>query len=35
VAYPDSHIESGNRLSCFLGRLENAFGDWAFYFMCT
>ena len=29
--YPDNHIESDNRRSWFLGRLERAFGDDAFY----
>lgn len=31
VSYPQNHIESDNRLSWFLGRLERAFGDDAFY----
>jgi len=29
--YPDDHIESDNRLSWFLGRLEQKYGDSAFY----
>lgn len=29
--YPDNHIEADNRLSWFLGRLEQTFGDEAFY----
>lgn len=31
LAYPDRHIEIDNRLAWFLGRLETAFGDEAFY----
>ena len=31
LAYPDQHIEADNRLSWMLGRLEQAFGDDAFY----
>ena len=31
LAYPDRHIESDNRLSWFLGRLDEAYGDDAFY----
>lgn len=31
LAYPASHIEADNRLSWFLGRLDRAFGDQAFY----
>jgi hypothetical protein len=31
LAYPQNHIESDNRLSWFLGRLDNAYGDKAFY----
>lgn len=31
LAYPDQHIEIDNRLAWFLGRLEQAFGDAAFY----
>ncbi len=31
LAYPDRHIEADNRLSWFLGRLERAYGDRAFY----
>lgn len=31
LAYPDRHIEVDNRLSWFLGRLDEAFGDRAFY----
>jgi hypothetical protein len=31
LAYPDRHIESDNRLSWFLGRLEKAYGNDAFY----
>lgn len=30
-AYPQDHIEADNRLSWFLGRLDAAFGDNAFY----
>jgi len=29
--YPDYHIEADNRLSWFLGKLDNYFGDNAFY----
>jgi hypothetical protein len=29
--YPANHIEADNRLSWFLGRLENTYGDNAFY----
>lgn len=29
--YPDNHIEVDNRLSWFLGRLEERYGDEAFY----
>lgn len=31
LAYPDRHIEIDNRLAWFLGRMEQAFGDEAFY----
>ncbi|WP_198406050.1 hypothetical protein [Parathermosynechococcus lividus] len=31
LAYPDQHIEVDNRLSWFLGRLDRAYGDRAFY----
>lgn len=31
LAYPDKHIEADNRLSWFLGRLDEQFGDDAFY----
>lgn len=31
LAYPDNHIEADNRLSWFLGRLDETFGDNAFY----
>lgn len=31
LAYPDGHIESDNRLSWFLGRLEREYGDDAVY----
>ena len=31
LAYPDNHIESDNRLSWLLGRLDRAYGDAAFY----
>jgi hypothetical protein len=31
LAYPDQHIEIDNRLAWFLGRLDRAFGDEAFY----
>ncbi|NLL84777.1 MAG: hypothetical protein GX230_11145 [Lentisphaerae bacterium] len=31
LAYADNHIEADNRLSWFLGRLDNAYGDNAFY----
>jgi hypothetical protein len=31
LAFPDRHIESDNRLSWMLGRLERAYGDDAFY----
>jgi hypothetical protein len=31
LEYPNWHIESDNRLSWFLGRLDEAFGDKAFY----
>jgi hypothetical protein len=29
--YPDNHIEADNRLAWFLGRLDRAYGDSAFY----
>lgn len=31
IAYPEGHIEADNRLSWFLGRLDAAYGDDAFY----
>jgi hypothetical protein len=31
LAYPDRHIEADNRLTWLLGRLDDAFGDRAFY----
>lgn len=31
LAYPDRHIEADNRLSWFLGRLDQAYGERAFY----
>ncbi|SEH04183.1 hypothetical protein [Candidatus Venteria ishoeyi] len=31
LAYPEQHIEADNRLSWLLGRLEQAYGDQAFY----
>jgi hypothetical protein len=31
LAYPDNHIEADNRLSWLLGKLENAYGNDAFY----
>ena len=31
LAYPIGHIEADNRLAWFLGRLDNAFGDRAFF----
>ena len=31
LAYPDNHIEADNRLSWFLGRLGETYGDRAFY----
>ena len=31
LAYPDRHIEADNRLSWLLGRLEQAYGNRAFY----
>jgi hypothetical protein len=33
--YPDNHIESDNRLSWLLGRLDRKFGDRAFYVHLT
>ncbi len=33
--YPDNHIESDNRLSWLLGRLDRRFGDRAFYVHLT
>jgi hypothetical protein len=35
VAYPDDHIEVDNRLSWMLGRLDEKFGDRAFYVHLT
>ena len=31
LAYPENHIEADNRLSWILGRLNNVYGDRAFY----
>ena len=31
LKYPDDHIEADNRLSWFLGRLDQAYGDSAYY----
>lgn len=31
LAYPDNHIEADNRLSWMLGRLDQAYGNQAFY----
>ena len=31
LSYPENHIEADNRLCWLLGRLENTFGDNAFY----
>lgn len=31
LAYPDRHIEADNRLAWFLGRLEQTYGDKAYY----
>lgn len=33
--YPDNHIEADNRLSWFLGRLDEKYGDNAFYVHLT
>jgi len=35
LAYPSNHIEADNRLSWFLGRLENRYGDRAHYVHLT
>lgn len=35
MAYPDWHIEADNRLSWLLGRLDEAYGDRAFYVHLT
>lgn len=35
VAYPTNHIEVDNRLSWFLGRLEESYGDGAHYIHLT
>lgn len=35
LEYPDNHIEADNRLSWFLGRLEQAYGDRAIYVHLT
>jgi hypothetical protein len=35
VSYPQNHIEADNRLSWFLGRLDRAYGDNAFYVHLT
>jgi len=34
-AYPDNHIEADNRLSWFLGKLDNKYADKAFYVHLT
>ena len=31
LSYPENHIEADNRLSWFLGRLDDTFGDDAYY----
>jgi len=35
LAYPDNHIEADNRLSWFLGRLDEQYGNDAFYVHLT
>ena len=35
LSYPENHIEADNRLSWFLGRLEETYGDQAFYVHMT
>lgn len=35
LSYPDHHIENDNRLTWFLGRLDRAFGNSAFYVHLT
>ena len=35
LAYPDNHIEADNRLSWFLGRLDEKYGNDAFYVHLT
>jgi len=35
LAYPDNHIEIDNRLSWYLGRLHQLYGDTAFYVHLT
>jgi hypothetical protein len=35
LAYPDDHIEADNRLSWLLGRLDQAYGDQAYYVHLT
>lgn len=35
LAYKDNHIESDNRLSWFLGRIDEKYGDDAFYVHLT
>ena len=35
LQYPDNHIEADNRLSWFLGRLDQKYGDSAFYVHLT
>lgn len=35
LAYPQNHIEADNRLSWFLGRLDELYGDNAFYVHLT
>ncbi len=35
LAYPDNHIEADNRLTWLLGRLDQAYGDRAYYVHLT
>ena len=35
IAYPENHVEADNRLSWFLGRLDEKYGDDAFYVHLT
>ena len=35
MAYPEGHIEADNRLTWFLGRLDESFGDKAYYVHLT